>query len=436
MQRSTVSLSSDFEAFPHFALLRQHCQGKGGYLVGGAVRDALLGHKLTDLDLIFPQDPTPLAKAFARKIGGHWFWLDSSRQQSRVVISRQTDALHFDFLPFRASTLQADLLDRDFSINAMALALDGDLTTGSLHDPCDGRTDLQQQRLAMVSERSFADDPLRIIKGIRHATILDLEVDDATSNAMRQHAPALKTTAPERVRQEIWRILADDRVGRGLELLRNCGVGRVLFGEPYERADLDQIASRVSRWRQQWRWLQSQHNVVADWLNPELEQGLNVETLLIFTYALALLDPALPLVLAQSWRLSRKSSRAIKSLLALDAAALEEFLAIAPTDRACSWWANRKGLEPTLLIPALAVIAAQSGAATLEPLADWAPLLADAEVAPKSLVDGHWMRSELGLSGEEIAESMQRLADAEIRGEVGDVEQAKAFLLGRCSRSV
>ena len=137
----------------------------------------LTGRPVTDIDLIFPFDPTPLAKDFARRIGGHWFWLDQPRLQSRVVVNHDPESPSYDFAKFRAPSLEEDLRDRDFTINALALPLTGSMAATNLVDPCHGLADLKQGVLRMVDPAAFANDPLRIVKGVRHATVLGLEVD-------------------------------------------------------------------------------------------------------------------------------------------------------------------------------------------------------------------------------------------------------------------
>ncbi|HKK02242.1 MAG TPA: hypothetical protein VJ955_08745, partial [Desulfuromonadales bacterium] len=85
------------------------------YLVGGALRDWLLGRSAADFDFTTPDDPTPLAKRWADATGGRWFMLDDERAYSRVVLRSATGILTYDFAPFRAADLLADLALRDFT---------------------------------------------------------------------------------------------------------------------------------------------------------------------------------------------------------------------------------------------------------------------------------------------------------------------------------
>ncbi|MEJ2471932.1 MAG: hypothetical protein P8Y96_12580 [Desulfuromonadales bacterium] len=151
MLRDTISLQASLEKSPLVDRLLPLARQQKLYLVGGAVRDGLSGLVVKDLDVISPTDPTDLARTFARDIGGHWFWLDEARQQSRVVVDHQKLSRHFDFAPFRGDGIEADLCDRDFTVNAMAIALEKGGLGATLIDPCDGAADLRQKILRMGS---------------------------------------------------------------------------------------------------------------------------------------------------------------------------------------------------------------------------------------------------------------------------------------------
>lgn len=429
MQVAIDKLSDALQRFPHFDLLLTLCSTKDAYLVGGAIRDALIGRPLTDLDLIFSDDPTSLAKDFAREIGGHWFWLDHERLQSRVVVTHDIECLNYDFALFRAPDLERDLLDRDFTINALALSLAGDLSASSLIDPCHGLLDLQQDSLRMVDEESFRNDPLRIIKGIRHATALTLKIETETLQAMQREVAGLDHIAPERIRQEIWKILADDQTALGLQLLYECGAGEQLFGEGFGRS-LTELTRCLDLCRDCWRRLVNVDLVVGDWLAHEIEQGLNNETLLLWTFLLSSIEGRLPILLADKWRLSRKSKVNIAAIVALDKVALNEFETIARNERAYSWWASRCHIDPKLLLLALAVGPPNVASASSE-IQAWLPLVARLnDQRPNDLVDGHWLCNELGLKeGPEMTKALQLLRNAEIFGQVCNKDEAHRFLV-------
>ncbi len=429
MQVAIKKLPDALQCFPHFDLLLTLCSTNDAYLVGGAIRDALIGRPLTDLDLIFPSDPTSLAKDFAREIGGHWFWLDQDRLQSRVVIGQDDDALNFDFARFRAPDLERDLLDRDFTINALALPLAGDLSSSSMVDPCSGLDDLQHGFLRMVGKDSFTNDPLRIVKGIRHATTLGLMVDDGTLRAMQSEVAGLDSIAPERVRQEIWKTLADEQAARGLQLLHECGVGAQLFGEGFASAIMS-LTGCLEVCRASWQQLVDDEPIVIEWLGQEVEQGLSNETLLLWTFLLMSIERELPVALAEKWLLSRKARSNISAVIALDKAALNEFAAMARTERAIGWWAANYRIDPKLLLLALVIIDPLAAMSVPVGIRVWVPLVARLNnLRPNDLVDGHWLRNVLDLKdGPEMTKALQLVRNAEISGQVSNKEEAYRFL--------
>lgn len=430
MQVAIDKLSDVLHSSPHFRCLLDLCTNKNAYLVGGAIRDALIGRPLTDLDLIFPEDPTALAHEFARHIGGHWFWLDKQRRQSRVVVNRDIECPNYDFALFRAPDLKHDLLDRDFTINALALPLTGNLSGSALVDPCRGVKDLQQDYLRMVSDFCLRNDPLRIIKGIRHATTLGLEIESGTLSAMQVEIAGLGRIAPERVRQEVWKIFADVHAARGLQLLHESGAGQQLFGKGFDRS-LPELIVSLESCRNKWQSLVDSSPLVSDWLASEIEQGLSNETLLLYTILLASIEPGLPESLAEKWLLSRKARAMIAAIAALDIDAQDDFAAIARKERAYAWWAARHRIEPKLLLLALAVAGPQKKGPALAELQAWVPLVANlADQRPADLVDGNWMRNVLLLKdGPKMTKALQQLRNAEISGQVSSEEEARQFLL-------
>ncbi|MFO7577815.1 MAG: hypothetical protein R6W66_08835, partial [Pelovirga sp.] len=197
------------------------------WLVGGCLRDLLLGRPCADIDLVTSADPTSWAQSWARG-RGHWFWLDRQRRQSRVLLPGN---LSIDFAPLRAATIAADLAARDFTVNAIALPLSAVSTTG-LFDPLEGRRDLAERCLRHCAADSFSADPLRILKGIRHAVSLDFHFAGSTFALMRDATAGLNRVAGERLRDELLQILASGRDCRALELLSDGGFLETLFGTP------------------------------------------------------------------------------------------------------------------------------------------------------------------------------------------------------------
>src|SRR3954469_7437191 len=180
---------------------RDALAGEPAWLVGGAVRDRLLGRKTTDVDVALAGDPAAAARAIARATRGAAFELSGAFGAWRVVAGGH--AWHVDLVRLRDGDIAADLAARDFTINAMAEPLAG----GELLDPHGGRADLEARRLRMVSPGALVEDPLRALRAVRLVTELDLELDPDTGAAVAANAVSIAEVAPERVFGELKRVV-------------------------------------------------------------------------------------------------------------------------------------------------------------------------------------------------------------------------------------
>jgi poly(A) polymerase len=195
------------------------------WLVGGAVRDRLLGRETDDVDLALEGDPAGHAKRLGRATGGAAFQLSGAYGAWRVV--GPGHAWHVDLVRLRDGGIEADLAHRDFTINAMAEPLAG----GELLDPHGGRADLERRVLRMVSPRALEEDPLRALRAVRIAVELRLALDPATGAAAAAHAGGIERVAPERVFGELKRVVGAADVRRGLGLLDAHGLTEVVLPE-------------------------------------------------------------------------------------------------------------------------------------------------------------------------------------------------------------
>jgi tRNA nucleotidyltransferase (CCA-adding enzyme) len=198
----------------------------GTALVGGAVRDGLLG-RLTerpDLDLVVPVDAIDLARHLGRQLGGSCVVLDRERSIARLVLKGWT----IDLARCAGGDLAADLARRDFTVNAIALPLEGALPPGRgsaadlrLIDPCGGLPDLAAGRLVAISEANLLDDPLRLLRGVRLACELGFSIAPATWGLIGRHRQRITAVAGERVLAELERLSAAPEghhgLGRALE---------------------------------------------------------------------------------------------------------------------------------------------------------------------------------------------------------------------------
>ncbi len=174
-------------------------------LVGGTVRDALLGRQgeYLDLDFVLPEGAVATAQAIARHYRAGYVLLDAERQIARVVFEQGTA----DFALQVGSTLEADLKRRDFTVNAIAY----NPHTDQIIDPLHGYADLQKRMLRMVSAENLEEDPLRLLRAFRQAAQLGFTVEDTTRVTIRQFAPLLRHIAAERVQSEINYLLGSAR---------------------------------------------------------------------------------------------------------------------------------------------------------------------------------------------------------------------------------
>jgi poly(A) polymerase len=192
------------------------------WIVGGAVRDRLLGRERPDLDVdvVVDGDPAAAATAVARAAGrgAARFALSDAFGTWRVV--GPGHAWQVDVTPLRGGSIEADLALRDLTINAMAEPVEG----GDVVDPTGGRADLEARLARAVSEAAFADDPLRTLRVARFACELELTVEPRTAELARRHAGGLDGVAGERVFAELKRIVAAPGIRAGLALMDELGV--------------------------------------------------------------------------------------------------------------------------------------------------------------------------------------------------------------------
>lgn len=174
------------------------------YLVGGAVRNAILERQSEYLDLDFVLlDAVKTARAIARSYQAGFVLLDAQRQIARVVFPHAT----VDFAQQEGDSLETDLNRRDFTINAIAY----NPHNGEIIDPLQGCADLQQGLLRMIKAANLQDDPLRLLRAYRQAAQLSFAIEPDTQATIRQLAPELSKVAPERVRVELNYLLASSK---------------------------------------------------------------------------------------------------------------------------------------------------------------------------------------------------------------------------------
>jgi len=197
------------------------------YLVGGGVRDAIMGRRLKDLDFVMPDDPTHLAKCVADRLKAGFFILDDDRHTARVVYQpSDEDFFPLDFVQYTGANLTEDLTNRDFTINAMAIPI---RKRAKIIDPLSGQPDIQAECLRACQRESMLDDPVRILRGVRLGMELDFAYTSELELLMQQAAPQLPETSYERQRDEFFKILESPKPAKGMRHLHQFQVFKTLI---------------------------------------------------------------------------------------------------------------------------------------------------------------------------------------------------------------
>ncbi|MDE0040662.1 MAG: hypothetical protein OXT74_01390 [Candidatus Poribacteria bacterium] len=211
-------------------------------IVGGFVRDLLLGRENLDLDIVVEGD----AITFARELGEDWGWEVQTHHQFGTATLIQSSQTRIDFASARSETyehpgalplvspgiIEDDLRRRDFSINALAVRLNAD-SFGALIDRFDGVKDLRSGRVRTLHSESFLDDPTRIFRAVRYEGRYGFQIEAEDQERIREalHQSVLDLISGERIRNEFYRILVEDAVSRMVQRLLEFNVFRAIHPE-------------------------------------------------------------------------------------------------------------------------------------------------------------------------------------------------------------
>jgi poly(A) polymerase len=200
------------------------------WLVGGLVRDRVLGRETTDLDVVLDGDPEQAARALtraARRAGVDAACFPLSEKFGAWRVVGRDDEWQVDMEALRGGSIETDLGLRDFTVNAIAEPLEG----GASIDPLGGLLDLRERRLRMAGPAAFEDDPLRVLRLVRLVVELDLEPERATLQSAAVQSARLVEVSGERVFSELQRILATERAVHGMELMARVGATAAVLPE-------------------------------------------------------------------------------------------------------------------------------------------------------------------------------------------------------------
>lgn len=211
------------------------------YLVGGCVRDDLLGRELKDLDLIITKIPFEKLNTLLKQSGrinlvGKSFGIIKFRSRQIPEIEfdialprkeRSTGVGHRDFeVDFDPNLpIEEDLHRRDFTINAMS----EDILSGKLVDPYGGKKDLEQKLVRTVFENSFVEDPLRLLRAVQFAARFEFQIEENTLAQMKRHARLIETVAHERIMEEIRKLFTAIKPSCGFDIMRDTGILKIIF---------------------------------------------------------------------------------------------------------------------------------------------------------------------------------------------------------------
>ncbi|WP_413166254.1 CCA tRNA nucleotidyltransferase [Capilliphycus salinus ALCB114379] len=381
------------------------------YLVGGAVRDALLGRKAEylDLDFVLFEQAIHTAQNIAKYYKAGFVLLDAERQIARVVFPDAT----VDFAQAEANSLHQDLQRRDFTLNAIAY----NPFTQELIDPHNGQTDIEKRLIRMISPENLRDDPLRLLRGYRQAAQLGCQLEPQTQSTIRQLAPALSQVAVERIQTELGYLL-------------NCPQGAVWIKQAWEDGLLSGFFPHAC---QQFHQLLKINPAVADLdrESPELTSLITHplrETLKTSLLALAKLTCLLtpdPVVAEIELTQLKYSKVELKSAIALikGLSALQE----TPPSQMSLRQQYFLFQDVGTLFPALAVLAIANGVSS----ASLSPLVArflnpdDPVAYPRALVTGNELMKALNLSpSPKIGQLLMKIQLAQVEGQIFTPSQA------------
>ncbi len=226
-------------------------QGIEAYVVGGYVRDKLLGKEVNDIDIVVVGSGVEFARSVAERMGKRKIvtyekfgtaMLPTEGGKIEFVGSRKESYNRDSRNPVvEVGTLEEDLSRRDFTINALALSINGP-TWGDLIDPFNGQFDLNAKiiRTPLDPLATFDDDPLRIMRAIRFSSQLGCAIDQPTLDAIPKIRDRLSIISQERITEEFMKIMASPKPSVGLRLLFDTGIMRIIFPEVADLSGVDQ----------------------------------------------------------------------------------------------------------------------------------------------------------------------------------------------------
>lgn len=206
------------------------------YLVGGCVRDALLGHPTSDIDIAVAAPAPETAERVAAQLSARYVLLDQANEIARVVVAEDDPARgtrwYLDFSTIRES-IEGNLGHRDFTVNALAIDLREleEIATAHLIDPFQGKGDLDKGLIRMVSETAFQDDPARLLRAVRLAAEYGFTIEERTEALIHSQSQLICQVAGERVHEELCRLFSTPNTAHFLGYLDHLGLLTAIIPE-------------------------------------------------------------------------------------------------------------------------------------------------------------------------------------------------------------
>ncbi|NCJ07190.1 CCA tRNA nucleotidyltransferase [Synechococcales cyanobacterium C] len=403
------------------------CLPQSTYLVGGCVRDALLGRDspYLDLDFVLPEQSVATAAAIAKQCQAGFVLLDAERQIARIVFANATA----DFALQVGCSLSEDLNRRDFTINAIAY----NPHTQKIIDPLQGQQDLQQNLIRMVHPHNLLEDPLRLLRAYRQAAQLTFTIEPQTEAIIHQLAPHLQGVAAERVRAELSYLLSHPQGTPWLQVVWQQGLLKNWFSQATIKglrliAAVDQATLDLKRaWPELYVALKRSLNAQAQ--GPEAVR----RTLLATTKLLGLLpwDVTVAKQTLQHLKFSRAEVNVVVNLLQCLPLIPPTAEGWPPLRRSQYYLFQNVGTN----FPGLVVLAMALG----QPMVELAPLIEeylqpDSAIAhPQPLVSGEQLMKVLALRpGPHIGQLLTQLEAAQAEGKITTLQEALEFATHLC----
>ena len=212
------------------------------FLVGGAVRDFLLRRETHDLDFTISEGGIKTARQISKTLKGDFYPLDEEKDVGRVILTAADSTREIlDFSSYRKNSLDADLAARDFSINALAY----NLRTREFIDRVGGLNDLKAGVIRACAESTFQDDPVRILRAVRFAASLGYSIHSDTKKLIKRSIQLLSQPSPERIRDELFKILDGPKPGSAIQALDLLGGLTFVLPELLELKGIEQPSPHV-----------------------------------------------------------------------------------------------------------------------------------------------------------------------------------------------